>query len=314
MKLPAPVSASFLAKFLNAEYHGPEDLEITGINEIHKVESGDLTFADHPKFHSRALNSPADLVLLDQSATPPQDQAVLISANPFDDFNRLLKHFAPYAAVEKPIADDLEVGKGSIIEPGVIIAGKVRIGENCLIHAGVILYDNVIIGDGVEIHSGAIIGGHAFYYKTISAVGLRTYTKLHSSGRVVIGDEVEIGANTTIDKGATGDTIIGKGTKIDNLVHIGHGVEIGEYCLFAAQCGVGGKAIIGDRCVFWGQVGISKDLTIGDDTTIYAQSGVKDSIPGGKVWFGSPVREAREKMRELAASKDLYEMWKKWER
>ncbi|HEY0274342.1 MAG TPA: UDP-3-O-(3-hydroxymyristoyl)glucosamine N-acyltransferase, partial [Chitinophaga sp.] len=135
------------------------------------------------------------------------------------------------------------------------------------------------------------------------------YDKMESCGRVVIEDFVEIGACCTVDKGVSGDTIIGKGTKMDNQIHIGHGVVIGRNCLIAAQVGIAGKTIIEDEVIIWGQVGISKDLTIGKGAVLNAQSGVPSSLPGGKVYFGTPALDAKEKMKELAWVKRIHEMW-----
>jgi UDP-3-O-[3-hydroxymyristoyl] glucosamine N-acyltransferase len=245
---------------------------------------------------------------------------VLRVADPFSAFNALLAHFSPEAPMDRWIHPSAQIGRDCRIEMGAVVGADVVIGDRCIVHAGAVLYPRTVLGDRVRVHAGAVLGGHAYFYRTRTAPDPeggpehRHYEKMRTTGRVVIGDDVEIGANTTIDAGATGDTVIGRGTKLDNLVHIGHGAVIGEHCLLAAQVGVGGKTIIGDRCIFWGQVGISKDLTIGDDTVAYAQSGIKNSLPGGKVWFGSPVREAREKMKELAATKDLYAMWRDWGR
>ena len=134
---------------------------------------------------------------------------------------------------------------------------------------------------------------------------------MNSCGRVVIENAVEIGANCTIDRGVSAETIIGAGTKMDNLVHIGHDTVVGKNCLFAGQVGIAGATTIEDNVILWGQVGVSKTLTIGKDAVVYAQSGVKDSIPGGKVYFGSPVEDAREKMKEFVWIKRIPQLWEK---
>jgi UDP-3-O-[3-hydroxymyristoyl] glucosamine N-acyltransferase len=162
----------------------------------------------------------------------------------------------------------------------------------------------------VILHSGCVLGADGFYFKRRKDREVQ-YDKLVSCGRVIIEDDVEIGACSTIDKGVSGDTIIGRGTKFDNHVHIGHGTVIGKNCLFAAQVGVGGKAIIEDEVILWGQVGVSKDLRIGKGAVVYAQSGVPSSIEGGKVYFGSPVGEAKAKMREMGWVRRIPEMWEK---
>jgi UDP-3-O-[3-hydroxymyristoyl] glucosamine N-acyltransferase len=330
MRLPRPQTVAELVALLAAEGgHDPlpdpgadTARAVHGINVIHKVEAGDLTYADHPKYAARTLASPAACVLLPAGGPSAEGRepanadapAVVRVTDPFRAFNALLAAFSPERAMTAAIDPSAAIGEGTVIEHGVTIGANVVVGRDCILHAGVVLYPRTVLGDRVRVHAGAVLGGHAYFYRTRKGPeGLR-YEKMRTTGRVVVGDDVEIGANSTVDAGATGDTVIGRGSKLDNLVHVGHGAVIGEDCLLAAQVGVGGKAVIGDRCIFWGQVGISKDLRIGDDTVVYAQSGVKDSLPGGKVWFGSPVREAREKMKELAATKDLYAMWRDWER
>ncbi len=172
------------------------------------------------------------------------------------------------------------------------------------------IYDHTQIGDNVIIHAGTVLGADAFYFKRRKEREVQ-YDKLESCGRVIIEDDVEIGAGCAIDKGVSGDTIIGKGSKLDNHIHIGHGAVIGKNCLFAGQVGIGGKAIIEDEVILWGQVGVSKDLTIGKGAIVYAQSGVGQTIEGGKVYFGSPVDDARTKMRELNWIRRIPEIWEK---
>jgi UDP-3-O-[3-hydroxymyristoyl] glucosamine N-acyltransferase len=171
----------------------------------------------------------------------------------------------------------------------------------------VVIYDHCEIGDNVEIHANAVIGSDAYYFKRKP----EGYEKMHSCGRVILEDNVEIGACCTIDKGVSADTIIGKGTKLDNHVHIGHDTLVGKNVLMAAQVGVAGVATIEDDVILWGQVGVSKDLTIGKGAIVFAQSGVPKSIEGGKQYFGSPVQEAKEKMKELVWLKRLPELFNK---
>jgi UDP-3-O-[3-hydroxymyristoyl] glucosamine N-acyltransferase len=165
-----------------------------------------------------------------------------------------------------------------------------------------------LVGDECVIHSGAVIGGDAFYFKKYPDLG---YVKMHSCGRVIIGNRVEVGACTTIDRGVSGDTIIGDGTKFDNHVHIGHDTQIGKNCLFAAQVGVAGVVKIEDDVILWGQVGVNKDLVIGKGAVVYGQSGIGSSIEGGKIYFGSPVQEAHEAWKQVAYSRRLKEIFEK---
>ena len=186
----------------------------------------------------------------------------------------------------------------------ILIGNHVTVGENCVIHAGVSIYDHCIVGNNVIIHSNTVIGSDAFYYKKRPS----GYDKMISCGRVVIADNAEIGACCTIDKGVSGDTYIGAGTKFDNHIHIGHDTVIGKNCLFAAQVGVAGVVKIEDDVILWGQVGVQKDLVIGKGAVVLGQSGIAKSLEGGVTYFGSPVREAREKMKELAMIKRLPEV------
>ena len=189
----------------------------------------------------------------------------------------------------------------TIIEANVIIGDHVKIGKQCLIHPGVVLHDHTIIGDHVIIHANTVIGADAFYYKKRG----NTYDKMHTCGNVVIEDEVEIGALTTIDKGVTGDTRIKKGTKIDNHVQIGHDTVIGENCLIAAHCGIAGATIIEDEVVLWGQCGVSSGITIGKGAVMLATSAASKSLAGNTTYFGAPAEPVRQKYRELAAMRNL---------
>lgn len=312
MKLPRPVKLQELATLLDADLIGNPDALVTGLNEIHKVEPGDLTFVDFQKYYQRALDSKATFILANKQLVMPDGKSLLVSDDPFRDYNKLVRHFAPSKSSEKMIHPDAVIGEGTVVEPGAFIGGEVVIGENCLIRANVTICCPCTIGDSVIIHPGTVIGGDAFYYKKRAERELH-YDKLLSCGSVVIGNDVEIGANCTIDRGVSGETRIGAGTKIDNLVHIAHGVVIGKNCLIAAQVGIAGKAIIGDNVTLWGQVGVSKDLVIESGAEVYAQSGVPSSIGKGK-WFGSPVVPAKDHMRILYIMKRLPEIWKKLSR
>jgi UDP-3-O-[3-hydroxymyristoyl] glucosamine N-acyltransferase len=189
-----------------------------------------------------------------------------------------------------------------------VVGNHVQIGENCLIHANVVIYDHSIIGNNVVIHANSVIGADAYYFKRKKNQEVQ-YEKMVSCGRVVIEDDVEIGACCTIDRGVSADTIIGRGTKLDNHIQIGHDTVVGRNVLMASHVGVAGVATIEDEVILWGQVGVNKDLTIGKGAIVYAQSGVPSSIEGGKVYFGSPVEEARTKMKEMQWIKRIPEIW-----
>lgn len=310
MKFEQAIPVQWIADFVNARLIGNETQLATGINEIHKVTPGDISFVDFEKYYNTCLYSAATVIIIDKEVECPEGKTLLVHDDPFSAYIKLVKHFRPFEPASKMISDTAIIGEGTHIQPGVFIGNHVSIGKDCLIHPNVTIYDHTIIGDNVEIHAGTIIGADAFYYKRRKHRDSQ-YDKMLSCGRVIIEDDVEIGAGCTIDKGVSGDTIVGRGTKLDNHIHVGHGVVIGNNCLFAAQVGIGGKAIIEDEVILWGQVGVSKDLTIGKGAVVYAQSGVPQSIPGGKVYFGSPVEDARTKMKELNWIKRIPEIWDK---
>lgn len=304
MKFASPYSLKELANFLGCPFVGSPDFLVTGINEIHVVAAGDLVFVDHPKYYDKALNSAATTILINKEVECPAGKALIISDDPFRDFNKIAAKHRPFVAAEARIAESATIGLGTVLQPGVFVGEEVTIGENCLIHANVVIGSRTKIGNNVTIHAGTVLGGDAFYYKK------RTdgFDKLLSSGNICIEDNVEIGANCTIDRGVTGTTTIGAGTKIDNLVQIGHDTIIGKKCLFASQVGVAGCVVIEDEVTLWGQVGITSGITIGSKAVVYAQSGVSKSLAGGKSYFGSPAEEARKKYREVAALKALPEI------
>jgi UDP-3-O-[3-hydroxymyristoyl] glucosamine N-acyltransferase len=310
MQFENPVSVKWLAEFTGAKLIGNEDQLATGINEIHKVTKGDISFVDFEKYYNTCLNSPATIIIINKEVDCPAGKTLLVTADPFSAYIKIVKHFRPFEPATKMISDSAIIGEGTHLQPGVFIGHHVRIGKDCLIHPNVTIYDHTIIGDNVIIQAGCVIGADAFYFKRRKDREVQ-YDKMESCGRVIIESDVEVGAGTSIDKGVSGDTIIGRGTKLDNHIHIGHGAVIGKNCLFAAQVGIGGKAIIEDEVILWGQVGVSKDLTIGKGAVVLAQSGVPSSIEGGKVYFGSPVGEAKPKMREMAWIRRIPEIWDK---
>jgi UDP-3-O-[3-hydroxymyristoyl] glucosamine N-acyltransferase len=310
MKFEKAVPVQWLAEFTGARLVGNTIQLATGINEIHKVQPGDISFVDFEKYYSKCLNSAATIIIINKEVDCPEGKTLLVTEDPFSAYVQIVKHFRPFEPATGMISDTAVIGEGTHLQPGVFVGNHVRIGNNCLIHPNVTIYDHAVIGDNVIIHAGTVIGADAFYFKRRKERAVQ-YDKLESCGRVIIEDDVEIGACCTIDKGVSGDTIIGRGTKLDNHIHIGHGAVIGKNCLFAAQVGIGGKAIIEDEVILWGQVGVSKDLVIGKGAVVYAQSGVPASIEGGKIYFGSPVEEAREKMKELNWVKRIPEIWEK---
>lgn len=301
MKIPEKLSLNELASLLNKKFIGDANSIISGINEIHMVEKGDITFVDHPKYYDKALNSNATTIIINKEVDCPIGKNLIISDSPFDDYNFICKKYRVFIPQTLPINPTSSIGEGTIIQPGAFVGANCTIGKNCILHSNVSIYDNTIIGDNVVIHANTVIGSEAFYFKK-KASG---YDKMHSCGRVIIKDDVEIGAGCTIDKGVSGDTIIGKGSKLDNQIHIGHDTHIGERCLFAAHVAIAGVVIVEDDVILWGQVGVQKDLTIGKGAVVLGQSGLSKSIEGGKTYLGSPVEEARKKWKEIALLRSL---------
>lgn len=311
MKFPAPVSVQWIADMIHAEVAGNTTAAVLGINEIHKVEKGDLVFVDHPKYYDTCLKSAADFIIINtKEVTIPEGKTILVVSDPFEAYLTIVRHFRPFTPAHQSISDDLVIGEGSVIMPNTFIGKQVRIGKDTVIYPNVTLLDYTVIGDNVVIQSGTVIGGDAFYYNTKKDREL-WFKKMLSCGNVVIEDGVEIGAGCMIDRGVTAETRIGKGTKMDNMVHIGHDVTVGKNCLFAAQVGIAGGTVIEDGVTLWGQVGVSKTLTIGANAVVLAQSGVPSSLAGGKTYFGYPAEDASIKRRELVWIKRIPELWKK---
>ena len=311
MKFPEPVSVRWIANLITAEVVGDASLEAHGINEIHQVETGDLCFVDHPKYYDKCLRSEATHIIINtKNITAPRGKTLLVVKEPFEAYLTIINHFRPFTPVTKAISDTAVIGKDTIIMPNVFIGKEVTIGNNCIIHPNVTIMDYTEIGNNVVIQAGTVIGSDAFYYNTKKNRNV-WYKRMQSCGNVVIANDVEIGASCTIDRGVTASTRIGAGTKLDNMVHIGHDTHIGKNCLFAAQTGIAGTVSIEDGVTLWGQVGVSKTLTIGKNATVFAQSGVSSSLEGDKTYFGSPAEDAQIKKREFVWIKRIPELWKK---
>ncbi|MFM1753664.1 MAG: hypothetical protein RLZZ236_603 [Bacteroidota bacterium] len=307
MKFSKPHTLKEIADLIHCSYVGDANFPVLGMNEIHVVEPGDIVFVDHPKYYDKALQSKATIILINKEVDCPKGKALLISDDPFRDFNILTRHFKPFQSSSISISSSAKIGYGTIIQPNTFIGNNVIIGDNCLIHSNVSIYDHTVIGDHVIIHAGTVIGGDAFYYKKRPD----GFDQLLSGGRVVIENNVGIGALCTIDKGVTGDTTIGEGTKLDNQVHVGHDTVIGKKCLIASQTGIAGCVIIEDEVTLWGQVGTTSGITIGTKAVVMGQTGVTKSIEGGKSYFGTPIEESREKLKQLANIKKIPELLNK---
>ena len=307
MKFPKEYSLKEIASIINCNYVGNDDFPVLGMNEIHVVTPGDIVFVDHPKYYDKALQSNATIVLINKDVDCPKGKALLISDDPFRDFNKLTQHFKPFQPSNSSVSESAKIGIDTIIQPNCFIGNNVIIGDNCTIHSNVSIYDDTVIGNNVTIHSGTVLGANAFYYKNRP----EGYDRLISGGRVVIEDFVDIGAACTIDRGVTADTKIGKGSKLDNQIQIGHDTIIGEKCLIASQTGIAGCVIVEDNVTIWGQVGVKSGIVIAKGTVLYAQSGLGHSTDENKVYFGSPASEAREKFKEMAYVRKIPEILEK---
>ena len=304
MKFQNPYTLKQIAQLIDCSFVGDANFPVLGMNEIHVVEAGDIVFVDHPKYYDKALNSAATIVLINKEVSCPEGKALLVSDDPFRDFNKLTNHFKPFNVATNSISDSAVIGANSVIQPNSFIGHNVIIGENCTIHSNVSIYDDAVIGNNVTIHAGTVLGANAFYYKKRP----EGFDRLKSCGRVVIEDNVDIGANCTIDRGVTGDTTIGEGSKLDNQIQIGHDTKIGKRCLIASQVGIAGCVVVEDEVTFWGQVGCTSGITIGKKAILLAKSGVSKSLEGGKSYFGVPAEDIRVKYKELASIRQIPEV------
>lgn len=301
MKFPQPIPVLSIAEEIDAKVIGLESLLATGINELHKVEPGDITFVDAKKYFKKSLNSAASIIIINETIPCPEGKVLLVCDDPFEAYDGLVKKYRPFRPLTNQVAGSANIHPSAIIEPGVIIGHEVVIGENAYIQANSYIGDFTEIGRNVTIQAGCIIGTDAFYFQK-TADGFK---KWRSGGKVVIEDEVDIGAACTINRGVSGDTLIGAGSKLDCQVHVGHGAVIGKNCLIAGQVGIGGKAILEDNVVLYGQVGVAQRVRIGAGAVVSAKSGISKDLEGKKAYFGIPAAGIRERQKELAALRHL---------
>lgn len=304
MKFNRSYTVQEIAEIIGCSFVGDAQHEVTGLNEIHKVESGDLVFVDHPKYYEKALKSAATTILIDKEVDCPIGKALIISEKPFDDYNRLARHFSPFEPQSQLVHEQSHVDASAMIYPNVFIGKNVRIGKNVVVYSGAFIGDNSTLEENVIVGPNSVIGHSAFYYKKKPD----GFDRMHTCGGVHLMENVEVGALCTIDAGVSGLTVVGKGTKIDNQVHIGHDTVIGKNCLMAANVGLAGCVIVEDNVTLWGQVGCASDIVIGEGAIVLAQSGIAKSLPGGKTYFGSPCGDVRAKFKEMAALRKLPEL------
>lgn len=295
-----PQTLKSIAELIHAEYVGAEDFPVLGTNEIHRVKAGEIVFVNHPKYYDKALNSEATIILIDKKVDPPAGKTLLISDDPFRDFNLINTHFTkPNPFINE--LHNLEVGENTHIHKSVVIGNDVKIGKNCTIYPNVVLGDRTIIGDHCIIQSNTVLGGEAFYYRKLDG----EYDRMISVGNVILEDYVEIGVNCCIDRGVTDSTIIKKGSKLDNLIQIGHDTVLGERTLMASGVLIAGCCIIEEDVTIWGQVAMTSGKRIGKGAIVLGKSGVNKDLEGGKTYFGVLAEEFRDYLRKEVKIKNL---------
>jgi len=304
MKFKEPVPVKQIAQWTNSQIIGDENALACGLNEIHNVKEGDITFVDHEKYYDFTLKSNATFIIINKKIEAANGKVLLYNDSPFLAYNLLAEKFKPELRGDKNIASSAIVGDGTFIYPNVFIGEKVKIGKNCTVHPNVTIYAYTEIGDNVVIHANTTIGSD--YKKQVSH-----FDKMYTAGNVVISNNVEIGAGCTIDAGVSGETFIGLGTKIDDQVHIGHDVKIGENCILAGQVGIAGNTKIGNWVTLYGKVAVNKNIEIGDHAIVMATAAVAKSLEGGKSYIGIPAIEARAFAKQNALLKMLPFIWEK---
>jgi UDP-3-O-[3-hydroxymyristoyl] glucosamine N-acyltransferase len=307
MDFKNPISLGEIAEIINGKVIGDSNAVVVGLNELHIVRNGDISFVDHPKYYKKVLESAASYIIINKEVEAPEGKSLILHEKPMDAFNQLIAHSRPMVPATNMVSTSAEIGEGTIIQPGAFVGNNVTIGDNCIIHANVSIYDNTVIGNNVILHSNTVIGGDAYYFQKRE----NGYNKFLSAGRVVLGNNVEIGASCSIDKGVTGDTIIGDGTKMDNQCQVGHDTVIGKHCLIGAFAAIAGVTVIEDEVIIWARVAINKDIVIGKKAVILATSAVDKTIEGDKVYMGSPVMEVRQYWRQFVALKKVPELLNK---
>lgn len=299
MRFQQPQTLRSISEITGAKMIGDENFPVLGTNEIHRVQNGEIVFVNHPKYYEKALNSAATIILIDKEVDCPPGKALLISEDPFRDFNKINTHFRRIFNFTKEL-HDLEVGDGTQIHPSAVIGNEVRIGKNCLIFPHVVIGDYTVIGDNVTIQSGTVLGGDAFYYRKLDG----NFDRLISVGNVIIENNVEIGNNCTIDRGVTDSTIIGEGSVLDNQIQIGHDTVIGKKCLIASQVGIAGCCILEDEVTVWGQVGMASGVRVASGTVLLGKTGVNKDLKKG-TYFGPLAEEFKEFLKKEIKLKNL---------
>lgn len=299
MTFNQPQNLKTIAELIGAKFVGDENFQILGTNEIHMVKAGEIVFVNHPKYYDKALNSPATIILIDKEVDCPEEKALLISDDPFRDFNKINTHFTRISNFREEL-HNTEIGEGTFIHPSVTIGNDVKIGANCHIFPNVVIGDRTEIGENVIIQANTVLGGDAFYYRKLNG----SFDRLISVGNVVIENNVEIGNGCTIDRGVTDSTIIGEGSVLDNQIQIGHDTVIGKKVLIASQTGIAGCCVIEDEVTIWGQVGMASGVRVESGTVLLAKCGVNRDLKKG-TYFGPIAEEFRDYLRKEIKLKNL---------
>jgi len=313
MKFSSKLTVNQIVEIINTEVTLKGNLSnmISGINEFHSIESGDISFVDHPKYYDKILNSEAIAIIINKDVEPPEGKTLFVCEDPLQCYLKIVHHFVKFNIQHTAIHPSAIIGEGTVIQPNVFIGENVRIGKNCIIHSNVSIYSNTEIGNNVIIHSNSTISGDACYFQKRET----KWVKITSCGSTKIEDDVEVGCNCCIDKGVSGVTFIGKGTKFDNQVQVGHDAHIGAHCFLGAQSGVSGCTFIDDHCAIWAKAGVNKGLRLAKNTTLLAVSALDKSIlEEGAVLFGIPADDARKKWKEIACMKNLPELFAEYEK
>lgn len=308
-------TAGVIAELLGGKVDGDPNAEVTTVSPIEQGLAGSLSFLANPKYTEFIYKTEASVVIVsnDFEATDTVKTTLVRVSDPYSSFAILLEQYnkmntpAPSIHSSAIIDESATVGTNASIGAGVIVERKVIIGDNCKLHAGSRVLHDCVLGDNVTLHAGVIIGSDGFGFAPQDS----EYSKIPQIGNVILEDNVEIGANTTIDRATMGSTIIRKGVKLDNLIQIAHNVEIGEHTVIAAQTGVAGSTTIGKRCMIGGQVGIVGHLTIGDNVKIAAQSGIGNNLPDNTIVQGSPAFEVGNYRRSYVYFRRLPDILKK---
>src|SRR6266850_5641591 len=322
-----PFSAAEIAKIIGGEVVGDAATVLKGFAPADRAQAGDLTFAENENYFGRAEQSAASAVIVEGPFGSTKKVLIRVP-NARIAFAKVLAiffpeptfaagihstaivpssanvdstaHIGPYCV----LAENVRVGPRCVLQAGIYLGANAQLGEEVNIFPNVTIYARTEIGHRVRIHSGSVIGADGFGYVQDGPV----HRKIPQIGNVIIRDDVEIGANVTIDRGALGPTIIGKGTKIDNLVQVGHNVILGDHCLIVSQAGIAGSTKLGNYVILGGQSGVAGHLKIGNRVSVAAQSGVMHSIADGEKWFGYPAQPDRQTKRQIIALHQLPEL------